>query len=180
MPAASTFSSIDVSGVAGFDSANNQYWGAVRHPNGKIYAVPYSGTSIGEFDTEEQTFKVKTIADISAKAYTGGVLAPNQMIYLMPRDANNIGKYDPATETFTTIDISTHFDGQVNNKFYGGVLGANGNVYCVPGFFRKIGMVDPTTDTFSIVFTFEDSDSDRFWGGVLAPKCQDLSRSKYW
>lgn len=168
VPAAPTFSSIDVRSEEGFSSDRNQYWGAVRHPNGKIYAVPFSGTNIGEFDTEEQTFKVNAIADISAKAYMGGVLAPNQMIYLMPRDANNIGKYDPAAETFTTIDISAHFDGQLNNKFYGGVLGANGNVYCVPGNSRKIGMVDPTTDTFSIVFTFEASDTDQYWGGVLA------------
>jgi hypothetical protein len=154
--------STDTFSTFGSVSGDQSKWtGGVLAPNGMIYGIPFSATSILKIDPTNDT--VSTFGSLSGSAkWTGGVLAPNGMIYGIPRDATSILKIDPNNDTVSTFGS---LSGSL--KWTGGVLAPNGMIYGIPTDATSILKIDPTNDTASTFGSL--SGSSKWAGGVLAP-----------
>jgi hypothetical protein len=147
------------------------WWaGGVLAPNGKIYSVPVSATTILIIDTLTETATTSTMsADLAGSTkWTGGVLAPNGKIYCVPRDSVNILIIDPVAGTATRSAMGASLTG--SSKWTGGVLAPNGKIYCVPNNATTVLIIDPVAGTASTSTMGADLTGTNKWaGGVLAP-----------
>ena len=104
----------------------SKYIGGVLAPNGFIYGIPCSATTVLKIDPSNDT--VSTFGSVAgASKYIGGVLAPNGFIYGIPLSATTILKIDPSNDT-----VSTFGNLGVADKYAGGVLAPNGSIYSEP------------------------------------------------
>jgi hypothetical protein len=120
------------------------WFGGVLTPNGSIYCIPHSSTTVLKIDTTTDT--TTTFGSLTGTTkWIGGALSPNGMIYGIPYTSSTILKIDPTTDTATTFGTAT-------TKCIGGVMALNGVIYCVPcdttTAFLKIGapMIDIQID----------------------------------
>ncbi|HMV45501.1 MAG TPA: putative Ig domain-containing protein [Leptospiraceae bacterium] len=142
----------------------NKWYGAVLAPNGKIYGIPRSATTILIIDPATDTTSTIPSPDLSGiQKWIGGVLAPNGKIYGIPNAGTSILVIDPNTNTATTFGS---FIG--GGKWVGGVLAPNGKIYCIPADSTSVLVIDPATDT---TYTFGSLSGTvaKWYGGVLAP-----------
>ena len=102
----------------------NKYIGGVLAPNGFIYGIPFSATTVLKINPNNDT--ATTFGSLAADAFKwqGGVLAPNGFIYGIPRITTTILKIDPNNDTATTFGSAT--------GYIGGVLAPNGFIYGIP------------------------------------------------
>lgn len=137
------------------------YWGGVLAPNGKVYSIPHSATTIIEFDPISKTTTSFGSLSATSTKWAGGVLAPDGKIYCTPRIATTVLEIDPIKRT--TVEY-THVGGTYN----GAVIGRDGVVYFMP-YTTTGGDVmwfDPMTKQMG---TFGNVGTNLFNGGVLAP-----------
>ena len=74
-----------------FDSLSgpSKWYGGVLAPNGKIYGIPFTSTTVLEIDPATNT--TTTFGSLSgATKWSGGVLAPNGKIYGIPRNSTSV------------------------------------------------------------------------------------------
>ena len=75
----------------------------VLAPNGKIYGIPYSNTTVLEIDpTTNTSFTFGSLSGSSDK-WNGGVLAPNGKIYAIPRESETVLEINPVTRIVKTF-----------------------------------------------------------------------------
>ena len=155
------FDPADGLGEFGNFRGDYKWWGGVLAPNGKIYGVPYSSTTVLEIDPLNQT--TTTFGSLSGDyKWSGGVLAPNGKIYGIPFSSTTILEIDPVNQTTTTFGSLSG-----SGKWTGGVLAPNGKIYGIPRDSTTILEIDPvnrTTTTFGSL-----SAGSKWTGGVLAP-----------
>ena len=78
------WNSADIESITGL-TGDNKWFGGVLAPNGKIYCVPRSSTSVLIIDPETNTAETTSITGLTGNAkWYGGVLAPNGKIYCVP------------------------------------------------------------------------------------------------
>ena len=107
-------------------SGSAKWAGGVLAPNGNIYGIPQTSTTILKIDPTTDTST--TFGSLSGTSkWAGGVLAPNGRIYCMPRNSTTILEIDPTTDTATTFGSLSE-----SNKLFGGVLAPNGRIYGIP------------------------------------------------
>jgi hypothetical protein len=83
--------------------------GGFLAPNGCIYGIPYSSTTILKIDTSDDS--VSTFGSLTgASKWIGGVLAPNGCIYGIPRNFTTILKILSAYTIDSDIPLSRQFN----------------------------------------------------------------------
>ena len=128
--------STDTATTFGNLSGSSKWVGGVLAPNGCVYGIPYSSTSVLKIDPTTDT--VTTFGALSGGSkWAGGVLAPNGCIYGIPYDSPSILKIDPTTDTATTFG---NLSG--GSKWFGGVLAPNGCIYGIPRDSTSILKID--------------------------------------
>ena len=157
LSATPSFSSSSVTG-SGFG-----YYGGVLAPNGKIYCIHLSTSSIGVIDPDLNSI---TSFGTTTSSYAGGVLAPNGKIYCIPFNATSICVIDTSTNTTTAFGSVTG-TGAGSLAYDGGVLAPNGNIYAIPRNATSVGVIDPVANTFTTFGTTPGTNA--YNGGVLAP-----------
>ena len=156
----------DTSSIAGL-GGTLKWIGGVLAPNGKIYGIPYSSTSVLIIDPVANTANTTAITGLgSGNKWLGGVLAPNGKIYGMPLDASSVLIIDPVTNTANTTTI-TGLSGL--GKWNGGVLAPNGKIYGIPYSSPSVLIIDPVTNTADTTAITGLSGDGKWRGGVLAP-----------
>ena len=113
--------------------------GALTGADGKIYGVPYNGSTVLRLDPDTGTVDEPFTHGQGSGAYIGGVAAPNGNIYLAPFDADNVFEIDPIAGTSSTYSFSS------NDEFVGAVSDT-ANVYFVPNAATSV-LVLPTNAT---------------------------------
>ena len=75
-----------ISSFGNFSGSGSEKWvGGVLAPNGKIYCMPYSSTSVLIIDPVTNTADTTTISGLTGNnKWFGSVLAPNGKIYYIP------------------------------------------------------------------------------------------------
>lgn len=99
--------------------------GGVLAPNGKVYMVPNSHSSVLIYDPRTGAVDLSSISglgDAPAK-WLGGVVAGNGLIYGIPFASNEVLVIDPRTEQISTFPAGTR--GSLL-KWWGGVLTPGG------------------------------------------------------
>ena len=123
-----------------FGSTGGGRVGGVLAPNGKIYGIPMTATSVLVIDPTTNT----TSTFGTTTGWSGGVLAPNGKIYGIPFNSTSVLVIDPATNT-----ISTFGSLGTGDKWSGGVLAPNGKIYGIPYDSASVLVIDPATNTAS-------------------------------
>ena len=137
----------------------------VLAPNGKIYGIPYSSTTVLEIDpTTNTSFTFGSLSGSSDK-WNGGVLGPNGKIYAIPRESETVLEINPVTRIVKTFG---HVEKPSSGIAYiGGVLAPNGKIYAIPYNAGTILKIDPASQSVSTFGTL--SGLEKWSGGVLAP-----------
>ena len=139
-------------------------YGAVVHPNGKIYSIGYERPQYIVFDPIQETVDViETDSTVHGSTiYTSLCLGRNNKLYSMPYgNTTLIQEFDPVT------GITTHYDGAPSGsaKYLKTILGGNGKIYGIPySSTSLVTELDPETGT---VVTFAGNAG--CIGGALAP-----------
>jgi len=111
---------------SGILSGSTKWVGGVLAPNGKIYGIPFTSTTVLVIDPETNT--TSTFGSLSGTTkWVGGVLAPNGKIYGIPYASTTVLAIDPATNTTSTFGSLSG-----STKWLGGVLAPNGKIYGIP------------------------------------------------
>jgi hypothetical protein len=115
-------------------STSNEIVTAVYHPNGKIYAAPYLGTQMIEYDPTTNITRRFGISGVSFTAnfkYGSGCLgADNKLYFSNAADRNDVLIYDPVANVGSQ---QTYGLSLASSQFFGcSTLGADGNIYSVP------------------------------------------------
>lgn len=129
------------------------YAGGVLAPNGKIYAIPHSATSVAVIDPQTNT--VSTFGNlVGGTKWVGGVLAPNGKIYAIPFGATTTTVLEIDPETNTTQEFGAL--PATASKWSGAVLASSGLIYAAPVTAGNVLVVDPvlrTTTTTGVLNT---------------------------
>lgn len=142
-------------------AGSGKWYGGVLAPNGMIYGVPYSATTVLKINPTDDTFTTFGSLPSTSFKWRGGVLAPNGMIYCAPLSSGNILKINPTNDTTSTITTGA-------GSYNGGVLAPNGHIYFIPDSSTSIIKINPTTDTVSTVVSGLGAENK--WGcAILAP-----------
>jgi hypothetical protein len=97
-----------------------KWTGGVLAPNGKIYGIPRTQTSVLIIDPVTNNANTTAITGLTgSNKWFGGVLAPNGKIYGIPWNSTSVLIIDPVTNTANTTAM-TGFSG--SQKWGGGVL----------------------------------------------------------
>jgi len=102
--AAKNTAGTDTASTFGSLSGATKWVGGVLAPNGMIYGIPDSSTTVLKIDPATDT--ASTFGSLSgATKWAGGVLAPNGMIYGIPRDSTTVLKIDSGPEELFGTDV---------------------------------------------------------------------------
>jgi hypothetical protein len=159
-----------VNNLPGILPIRNQAWyGAVLHPNGKIYTTPYQRSSTIVIDTYTNTWSEINIPIISGELYRGGVVAPNGKIYYPPFISDNILVNDVINNRFYKIPAPS----SAYSKYAGCVLAPNGKIYAIPCDSNNVMIINPENDSYTNIYDTDLSStvftqSLKWSGGVLA------------
>jgi DNA-binding beta-propeller fold protein YncE len=108
--------------------------GCVLAPNGYIYFVPCSSSTITLVRIDPSTNTVYRFGSLSGNYY-GGILGPDGNVYCPPNGSTSILVINTTTNTTSTFGSLP-----ASTTWSGGKLASNGNIYCIAGngtsFFR--------------------------------------------
>lgn len=154
--------------VGGYDTSSITGVGAdwrsnCLAPNGKIYNIPITGSSILIIDTLTDTIDTTTLSNISNSSWYGAILAPNGKIYCIPFSSVSILIIDPETDTYETVGNLTG-----SSKWLGGCLAPNGKIYCTPYASASILIID-TSDNSTTTIGSLTTDNGKWGGACLGP-----------
>ncbi|WP_029545258.1 PQQ-binding-like beta-propeller repeat protein [Selenomonas sp. AB3002] len=144
---------------------DNNYNGAVLHPNGKVYFTPMHGSAVAEFDLEN--LSVRMVGERISNSLFGGAVYIDGCIYSF---SQNKGLYciDPKRGCVELVLEKTEEGCQIFGS-YGTVLHYNGKIYNIPGNSKYVYEYDPTKQNCKVVSTFNDGrfNTAKWAGGVL-------------
>ena len=158
-----------------FSQPVRNWFGNVLAPNGKIYGIPWRGSSVAVLDPATNTMDTTSITLTTGSTFApgvekwgNGVLGMNGKIYCVPRNATYIGVIDPEAQTIDTTSISltsgsTFFAG--GSQWQGGALAPNGKIYLAPRDAGAVGVIDPVANTFDTTLVTTASGSTMYAGG---------------
>jgi hypothetical protein len=149
------------------------FGGTVCANNGKIYALPWTGTPNNIQVIDSLNNDALSFLDVSGLASTDyrGLVNFNNFIYAIPHNSENILRIDPINNT-VSIDASginiTNYPVMGTNtaKYSGGVVGSDGNIYCIPNTARRVLRYNPVTKAITFSAT---PDVSGYNSGVLGP-----------
>jgi len=152
----SDYEDITYSTVAADIKHTHEYSGGVLLPDGRVVLVPYSGMTIGCFNSATDSYSVLVDTSLYAHVahtgvytgaiYSGGVLLRDGRVVFVPHESIMVGIFDPATNVYSTIP------GAPGGCAYSdGVLLRDGRVLFVPYCATTIGIFDPATNAYSTI-----------------------------
>ncbi len=152
--------------------------GACLAPNGKIYFIPHSASTVGYLinpnNNQLGTYNLLAYTSSAAAIANTGVLAPNGFIYLVPATVGYAAYINPQNDTLRTFGLN--YGTTTSNKWYGGVLAPNGKIYCAPHNASTMLIIDPSNDTTTTLANYPGTGtwngSQKFSGAVLSPNGQ--------
>ncbi len=144
-------------------AASPRWQGGVMAPNGKIYGIPRTSSSVLKIDPSTDSVSLFGSVGAGGEKWWGGVLAPNGKIYGIPASDSNVLVINPANDTTYTFPAPSG----TGYKWGGGVLAPNGKIYAMPCDDSRVLVIDPANDT---TYTFGSLTGCISWGdAVLAP-----------
>ena len=122
--------------------------------DGRVVFTPHNGTSIGVFNSTDDSF---ILVDIAAELSTstgqsyfqGAATTRDGRVVFAPHDEDAVGVFDPADESFATVDISSQID--YDGKFSGAVTAGDGRVVFAPHNSDGVGIFDPIDNSFEFI-----------------------------
>ena len=162
--------------IFGAGSGTHKWAGGVLAPDGRIFGVPFSATSVLIINPATNTLDTTTITGLPSDQlkWHDGVLSRhnnnnnNNAIYCFPSNHDSVLKIDPSTNTADWSSITGVGGGAL--KFRSGVVGNNGLVYGIPYVSDFVLIVDPATDSLDKTTLGGLSQAPHKWqGGVVAP-----------
>lgn len=143
----------------------NNYNGAVLHPNGKIYFTPMHGSTAAEFDLE--SLSVRLIGERVKNSLFGGIVYTDGCIYSFSQN-KGLYRIDPKQGRVDMILEKTKH-GTLIYGSYGTVVHYNGLIYNVPGNSPYVYEFDPGSGECNVVSTFNDGrfNQAKWAGGAL-------------
>lgn len=143
----------------------NNYNGAVLHPNGKIYFTPMKNSRVAEFDFIHSS--IRTVGEPVSNALFGGITYTDGCIYSF---SQNVGLYriDPKENKVEMICDKTVGNIPIYGS-YGTICHYNGKIYNIPGNSVYLYEYDPEKNKCKTVFTFKDGrfNNAKWAGGTL-------------
>jgi len=82
--------------------------GGVLAPNGHIYCIPYTMSSVDRIDPTDDSIKSAGMVSSDVGKWAGGVLAPNGRIYCIPHNYNKILQISNVGEMNSKTVLLTH------------------------------------------------------------------------
>lgn len=143
----------------------NNYNGAVLHPNGKVYFTPMHGSAVAEFNSE--TLAVRLIGKKIPNSLFGGAVYADGCIYSFSQN-KGLYRIDPARESVEMILKETEQGTPVYGS-YGTITHYNGKIYNVPGNSNYVYEYDPVKQRCKVVAIFDDGrfNKAKWAGGAL-------------
>ena len=136
--------------VAGASGEELKWSGGVLAPNGLIYGIPLTMSSVLVLDPVVPTVTGLPISLFAAgdsdKMWWGGVLAPNGKIYGIPYGSRNVLSIDHGTGTVDATTLAVPDVPEVPEKWFGGVLAPNGKIYGIPHSASSVLVLDPDAE----------------------------------
>jgi hypothetical protein len=95
-------------------TTDNNFFGGVLAPNGKVIFVPRNSDFVGIYDPVANTYTNGPASGTLNGNFFGGVLAPNGKVIFVPCNSDFVGIYDPGCGVINTRTKLTH---PIINKF---------------------------------------------------------------
>jgi len=130
---------------AGIYPTGGAYYGGVLLPDGRVFCVPYNGTTARIYDPATNTLSTPAGSYAGGAAFADGCLLKDGRVFLFTYNSTTARIYDPVTNTLST-PAGTYPGGAA---FHTGVLLPDGRVFCVPLSSTTGRIYDPVTDTLS-------------------------------
>ena len=128
---ANTFGNVGTDYTTDLFSFPKNWVGGVLAPNGKIYGIPSSATTILEIDPMAGIATTFGSVPSGPDKWAGGVLGYDGMIYGIPYNSTTVLQINPITRNATTFGSITS-----GNQWWNGVIGPNGIIYGSPSTFN--------------------------------------------
>jgi hypothetical protein len=151
-----------IASTVAMSTVSDGYSNAVIHPNGKIYFIPDSETTIKEYDPITDTYVSFGSLSATTGKWRGGALAPNGMIYAAPDNASNWLKIDPYKKTATLVTPT------ISGYFGVSICSHDGLIIGIPcdASSGQCTWIDPANDTTGY---FGDSGNRLYESAVVGP-----------
>jgi hypothetical protein len=151
----------------------NSWVGGVLAPNGRVYMVPNSHTSVLIYAPRTGRVDLSSLSGLGEQPYkwSGAVVAANGRIYCPPDQAGTVLVIDPERNTTHQLPVAAA------GRWAGAVLGVDGLIYGIPqqgdpqstpAFEASVLVIDPHTETVSTIRAGLVAADDGWYGGVLA------------
>ena len=167
-PTSPVISFIDTSLDLG-DGNDDELFGGVLAPNGKIYCIPRLCSKILVIDTNTNPVTTYTLLKPTAgtSQWCFGALGGDGCVYGCPRRASSVLKIDPFGDVVSVVGAFT----EVTNGFFGAVLAPNNKIYfpTLNGTNYLEFDVETAMSALKPLPGSLTSTTGRFFGGVLTP-----------
>jgi hypothetical protein len=148
--------------LSGNDGNDDELFGGVLAPNGKIYCIPRMCSKILVIDTNNNTTYILTKpTDAGNNQWFFGALGGNGIVYGNSRNATKLLKIDPSGDVVSTFSDTSSLG---TNTTAGLVLAPNNKIYSIPFSNNKFYILDVETETIEIKDA--PSGSIKWFGGV--------------
>jgi hypothetical protein len=156
--------------LSGNDGNDDELFGGVLAPNGKIYCIPRLCSKILVIDTTTtpvSTYTLTKPTTLGTSQWSFGALGGDGCVYGCPRRANAVLKIDPSGDVVSGVGAFT----EVTNGFFGAVLAPSNKIYfpTLNGTTYLEFDVETATTIERALPTLTSS-APRFFGGVLTPQ----------
>ena len=144
----------------------NKWAGGALGPNGLIYGVPYTSTSVLIIDPATDTVDTTSIAGLSGDAkWTDAATATDGRIFCMPFSKGTVLVIDPFTHMTRELPVPN----SRAQAYRGAVIAGNGLIFGIPFKETSALVVNPFDDTLDKLALPEVPGQLKFIGGVVAP-----------
>lgn len=163
------YTTADVTTLSGLGTANGKWQGAAIAPiTGKLYAAPFSATSVLVIDPATNMMDVSILGGLGAQGAKWWGIAfapPTNKLYAAPFGAESVLVVDPANNTTDTSTLGGL--GSVSGKWAGIAFASTTNkLYAAPNNAVAVLVVDPVTNTSDVTSMANLGQQTGKWRGI--------------
>ncbi|MGA1047958.1 MAG: hypothetical protein ACO3UU_08095, partial [Minisyncoccia bacterium] len=148
---------------------SNQYFGATKGLDGKIYFAPQANPNLLIVDPTvfpEIITEIPIPGFVNVGQYSDAVTGQNGKIYFIPWNSDKVLVYNPTGSVFTQITDPLMPAG--GSKWSSGVITDNGFIYCSPRQSTTVLIIDTNTDTLDLTsITDLSSNATKYYGSSI-------------
>lgn len=173
---------------ASLNGEDMQWIDGIKAPDGRIFCIPYSATSVLIIDPAAGTASLNnfglTFGGSGTQNWTRGAMGVDGKIYCAPRWADSVLIIDPSNDTAEMKNFG--LDLSAPDKYACAYSLRDGKIYMPPSLQRNVLVIDPIKQTASQVpmtDLYDLTQSNFYIGGVIGPdgklRCPPRSTSKF-